>query len=89
MVEEEKKEPGFTIFKEIALMFTMMKPETVGAVVKACCRLFLYGEIAELDGEAQEAYTLIADSMARQHEKYVQTCEQNRKNINNRWHKGE
>ena len=85
--QQDIKEPGFFTFRENALMISMISQEQAGEIYIGLCRLFLYGEVLEMSTpQAQEVYDLIAESMERQHEKYVDTVEKNRQNANKRWH---
>ena len=75
-------------YREAAIMFSLMQPCDAAKAIKATVDYYLYGTVPhDLDGAAAQVFKIMHADIDRNAEKYRQTVERNRKNVQKRWEK--
>lgn len=88
MMENKSEAPGYMTYREAAIMFSLMQPDDAARVIKATVDYYLYGTVPhDLDGAAAQVFKIMHADIDRNAEKYRQTVERNRKNVQKRWGK--
>lgn len=73
-------------YREAAIMFSLMQPCDAAKAIKATVDYYLYGTVPhDLDGAAAQVFKIMHADIDRNAEKYRQTVERNRKNVQKRW----
>ena len=85
-MDEEKTMPGYMTYREAALMFSLMSEAEAAASIKATVNYFLYGEVAELEGNAAQVFKIMCSSIDRGRASYQKKVEGGRKGMESRWH---
>lgn len=84
-MNKTKEAPGYMIYREAVIMFSLMPDEEAAQAIKATVNYYLYGTTADLDGVAGKVFEIMRADIDRNNEKYQKTVERNKKNINKRW----
>ena len=87
MAEKKAEAPGYMLYKEAALMLSILGDEDAGKIIKAACKFFLSGEEPENlpDIATRLIYESIHDAIVKNASKYQKTSERNRRNIEKRY----
>lgn len=81
MSDETIEAKGFMIYREVALLLSILPDAEAAKTVKASVRYFLNGELPdELTGMAAEVFNIQREKMERDYDKYVKKVKKNRKN---------
>lgn len=81
----EKDMPGFMLYRESALIFSMMPDDDAAKTIKALSDYYLYGELPALEGRARQIFELAKSGIDRGREAYRQSVENGRKGARIRW----
>lgn len=78
--------PGYMTYREAAIMFSLMPEMDAAQAIKATVNYYLYGALPDkLNGIAAQVFQIMRADIDRNNEKYQETVERNKNNINKRW----
>ena len=81
--------PGFMIYREVAIMFTMMDESEAAAAIKAVCNYFLDGELPVLEGAAAKLWEYQKAAIDRDKKTYQARVAGGKAGADIRWHREE
>lgn len=86
MAEKNRSAPGFMIYREAAIMFSLMPESDAAKAIKATCNYYLYRATPEnLTGAAAQVFEIMRADIDRNNEKYNAISQRNQENIRKRW----
>lgn len=68
------------LYREPAIMLSMMSEDDAAKAIKAAAEYFLTGEVTSLEGKAGLVFGIIRESIDSNTEKYRKTVERNTRN---------
>lgn len=81
-----KQPPGFRIYREGAIILSMMNDDDAAATIKAMANYYLYGtKPKDLNGIVKITFDDMREKFDRDNEDYQRTCERNLLKIQKRW----